>query len=500
MTADHALKDLREKLGELNDVAAALSILHWDQQTYMPPKAGEGRGKQIATLSALRHRMFVSSEISDLLSELRGSIDSLAPDDRVLVEETAYDFDRATKLPEKFVQELAQTESDAFEAWVKAKKGSNFSLFQPHLEKLVDLQRQKSDYLGYEGDPYNALLEIYERGMTAEKVAEVFTAIGKAQGDLVHAISESTQLHFPWLDQEWKQQGQWDFGMKILADIGYDIQAGRQDLSEHPFTTTFGFHDVRVTTRVHEDDLFSALMSTLHEGGHALYEQGFLEKDARTPLAEAPSLGIHESQSRMWENMVGRSKAFWTWALPVANEHFDGAFKDIDLETFTKAMNTCTPSFIRVESDESTYNLHVMLRFELERAMISGDLAIKDLPGAWNEKFKSMLGLDVPSDAKGCLQDVHWSFGLIGYFPTYTLGNLYAAQMWETINEQIPDLDEQMSKGEFSALLDWLRVNIHQHGRRYSAAELCERSTGKPLSADPLMRHLESRVKPAYGL
>ncbi|MCA9417122.1 MAG: carboxypeptidase M32, partial [Candidatus Omnitrophica bacterium] len=399
MTADHALKDLREKLGELNDVAAALSILHWDQQTYMPPKAGEGRGKQIATLSALRHRMFVSSEISDLLSELRGSIDSLAPDDRVLVEETAYDFDRATKLPEKFVQELAQTESDAFEAWVKAKKGSNFSLFQPHLEKLVDLQRQKSDYLGYEGDPYNALLEIYERGMTAEKVAEVFTAIGKAQGDLVHAISESTQLHFPWLDQEWKQKGQWDFGMKILANIGYDLHAGRQDLSEHPFTTTFGFHDVRVTTRVHEDDLFSALMSTLHEGGHALYEQGFLEKDARTPLAEAPSLGIHESQSRMWENMVGRSLPFWEHYLPDLKTAFPGQLDSVTAQDVYRAINRVQRSLIRVEADECTYNLHIILRFELERAMLSGDLKVADLPGAWNEKMMKYLGVDVPDDA-----------------------------------------------------------------------------------------------------
>jgi len=491
---------LREKLGEIRDVSAALSMLHWDQQTYMPPKAGEERGRQIATLSALRHRLFTSSHMADLLVTLRNEQEDLVGDSRALIEVSLYDFDREMKLPGDFVKDLAQAESDAFEAWIKAKKNSDFRIFRPHLEKLVSLQKQKAEYLGYEGDPYNALLEIYERGMTTEKVAVVFTEIGEAQGALVQAISESTQLRFPWLDQVWKKQGQWDFGMTVLADIGYDLDAGRQDLSAHPFTTSFGSKDVRVTTRIHEDDLFSALMSTLHEGGHALYEQGYREEDARSPLAEAPSLGIHESQSRMWENMVGRSLPFWRRYLPDLQAAFPGQLESVSAEEVYRAINRVERSLIRVEADECTYNLHVILRFELERAMLSGELKVADLPGAWNEKIKRYLGIEVPDDAHGCLQDVHWSSACFGYFPTYALGNLYAAQLFEKIREEIPNLNGAIEEGNFKPLLSWLREKVHRHGRRLTTPEIVREATGSELKSGPYLQYLENKFKPLYGL
>lgn len=500
MNSGERIQRLRERLGEISDVGSALSLLHWDQQTHMPPKGAEGRGRQIATLSAIRHRLFVSREIADLIAPLREELDRLSDGDRKLVEATAYDYDRAVKLPEKFVQDLAQTESEAFEAWVDARRNSDFPAFSPHLEKLVTLQREKADLLGYEGDRYNALLETFERGMTVEKVASVFEVVGQEQGRLVKSICEAEQPHLPWLDQVWPSENQWDFGMKILADIGYDLEAGRQDHSEHPFSTDFDIFDVRITTRVHEDDLFSALMSTLHEAGHALYEQGFLKEDARTPLAEAPSLGIHESQSRLWENMIGRSLPFWEHYLPDLQAAFPGQLDDLSARDVYRAINQVRRSLIRVEADECTYNLHVILRFELERAMLSGDLAVADLPGAWNEKMRQLLGVEVPDDAHGCLQDVHWSSACFGYFPTYALGNLYSAQLFERILEEIPDFWGSISEGDFTVLLGWLRHKVHRIGRRMTTPEIVRTATGADLDSGPYLKYLNSKYKPLYGL
>ena len=491
---------LRNRIGEICDVASAISLAHWDQQTYLPPRAGESRGKQIATLSALRHRLFVSEEMKGLLEPLRDSVNDLPPEERPLVEVTLYDFDRESKLPEPFVQELAEVESKAFEAWVQARKESEFSLFRPHLARLVDLQRQKADYLGYEGDPYNALLENFERGMTVEKVADVFQSLARAQSALVEAISQAEQPDFPWLDQVWKKQGQWDFGMKILEDIGYDFESGRQDISVHPFTTSLGGHDVRITTRIHENDLFSALMSTLHEGGHALYEQGFREEDARTFLADAPSLGIHESQSRLWENLVGRSLPFWEHYLPLLKESFPGQLDTVTAQDVHRAINRVQRSLIRVEADECTYNLHVILRFELERAMLSGDLEVQDLPGAWNEKVKEYLNIDVPNDAQGCLQDIHWSSACFGYFPTYALGNLYAAQLFERILEEIPGFWDSIREGHFSPLLGWLREKVHRHGRRLTTPEIIRNAAGADLESGPYIDYLRKKYEPLYGI
>lgn len=495
---------LQREAGVLSSIGALVS---WDQETYMPPAGARARAEQTSTLAGIIHQRRTDDQIGELLETCEGDKDLTQEDtpQAANLREMRRDYDLATKLPTELVSALARAQSEAQDIWKKARADNDFPTFVPALTRVLDLTKEKARCYGVPagGELYDALLQEYEPHTTAADIEAVFTPLRQRLSAFIADLTDNgTPPRVDFLRREIPVAKQHSFGQAVTAQLGFDYSSGRLDTTTHPFCSGFGPGDTRMTTRYAVDNFPDAISSTMHECGHGLYEQGLPKSGDLfgTPLADAVSLGIHESQSRMWENMVGRGKAFWTWALPVANKHFDGAFKDIDLDTFVKGVNTATPSFIRVESDESTYNLHVMLRFELERAMISGDLAIKDLPSAWNAKFKDMLGLDVPSDAQGCLQDVHWSFGLVGYFPTYTLGNLYAAQFWETINTKIPDLDQQMAAGEFSALLDWLRENIHQHGRRYTAAELCQRSTGKVLSADPLMRHLESRVKPAYGL
>jgi carboxypeptidase Taq len=495
---------LQREAGTLGSISALVS---WDQETYMPPAGAKARAEQSSLLAGIIHERNTSAKLGDLIAQCEADNDlsDQATPEGASIREMRRDYDLATKLPTDLVKNLAQAQSQAQETWKHARANNDFPSFIPDLTKVLDLTREKGECYGYPstGEVYDALLNEYEPDTTAKEIEAVFTPLRDRLSAFIKDLTDNgTAPQTDFLHRAIPVEKQHAFGQAITKQLGFDYNAGRLDTTTHPFCSGFAAGDTRMTTRYEPTNFPDAVGSTMHECGHGLYEQGLPKSGDLfgTPLSSAVSLGIHESQSRMWENMVGRGKPFWNWALPVANKTFDGAFKDIDLDTFVKAMNTCTPSFIRVESDESTYNLHVMLRFELERAMIAGDLSIKDLPGAWNEKFKNFLGLDVPDDARGCLQDVHWSFGLVGYFPTYTLGNLYAAQLWETINEQIPDLDEQMAKGEFSALLTWLRENIHQHGRRYSAAQLCERATGKSLEADPLMRHLQRRVKPAYGM
>ncbi len=495
------LNQLKQKLAEITDIGSAVSLLNWDQETYMPSKAAKGRGEQVATLSALSHRMFTSPEVGDLLKTLQDESDQLSGDEAKLVSETLYDYERATKLPEAFVHEFSKERSAAYQAWVKAREEKEFSQFKPNMEKLLELLRRKADYLGYEGSPYNALLEGFERGMTAEKLKTIFAELAQTQSQLVDRIVNSPkQPDLRWTEQEWDEQKQWDFTMQVLRDIGYDFDAGRQDKSVHPFTTNFDLYDVRITTRLNKKELFSALTGSIHEGGHALYEQGFRDEDRKTTLAEAISLGVHESQSRMWENMVGRSLAFWKHYTPKLKHQFPNQLAAITPEQVYAAINRVQPSFIRVEADECTYNLHVILRFELEVGLIEGDITVSDIPQIWNEKVKSYLGLDVPDDAMGCLQDIHWSHGLMGYFPTYALGNLYAAQLFDRILHDIPDLWTQIENGDSGALLSWLRKHIHQQGRRYTAPELLKTVTGSEPQSKPYLSYLDSKYRELYGL
>jgi len=495
------LETLRERLGQVADVRAALALLEWDQETYMPPKGGPARGQQIATLSALAHRLFTELSLGDLLRDLRDGGDRLEPDDAKLVDETLYDYERATKLPEAFVHELAGEQSRAFQAWLKARETSSFNLFLPHLEKLIALLQQKADLLGYEGSPYNALIEDFERGMTAEQLRGIFSELAPKQSALVRRIVASgRQPNVAWLDQDWDEGRQWAFTLRVLEDMGYDFEAGRQDKSAHPFTTNFDLADVRVTIRLDARDPLPALSAAMHEGGHALYEQGFQEKDRRTTLAEAPSLGIHESQSRLWENLIGRSLPFWQRYAAVMGGHFPGQLEAVTPEQLYEAANVVEPSLIRVDADECTYNLHVILRFELETAVMEGELKAAQVPEAWNAKVKEYLGIDVPDDARGCLQDVHWSHAAVGYFPSYALGNLYASQLFETILDQIPDLWNQVAAGDFAPLLTWLRSNVHQHGRRKLAREIVRDATGAEPSSEPYLRYLEAKFSALYAL
>ncbi|MFP6583489.1 MAG: carboxypeptidase M32 [Candidatus Hydrogenedentota bacterium] len=493
------LETLREDFAKIIDIHSVLSLMHWDLEVFMPPKAASARGQQLATMSGIAHRMLTDASIGEALAELKA--ESLSGDDALTVREIDHDYALATKLPESYVITFAEKQNLAYQAWIEARENSDFGLFQPHLATLVDLLRQKADFLGYEGTPYNALLSEYERGMTAEQIKPIFTDLADRQSVLIEKImGSSDQPNVEWTDQLWDEGAQWDFTLEVLRDMGYDFDAGRQDKSIHPFTTNFDVNDVRITTRVHERELFSALTGSIHEGGHALYEQGFLPGDQRTILGQAASLGIHESQSRMWENMIGRSLPFWKHYESSIKDRYPGQLEKVSANDLYRAINEVKPSLIRVEADECTYNLHIILRFEIELALIEGDLKVGDLPEIWNEKMKDYLGLDVPSDAEGCLQDIHWSHGSMGYFPTYALGNLYAAQLFEKIEADLPQLWADVEAGNFQGLLNWLRKHVHEVGRRKLASEIVEDASGSAPTAEPYMRYLESKYGDLYKL
>ena len=498
MNAHPPMEILRKRLGEIADVNAALHLLEWDQETYMPAKGATARGFQLATLAALAHRLFTDPEMGTLLESLTTT--PLTDDESILVAETQYDYWKAQKLPESFVERFAQEQSKAFHAWLTARETASFDVFAPHLETLVALSREKAHYLGYKGSPYNALLDSFERGMTVETIQPLFASLAEKQRALIQKIvTAPRQPNRAWLKQTWNDQAQWDFSLQVLRDMGFDFEAGRQDRSIHPFTINFDMQDVRITTRVDTNHLFSCLATALHEGGHALYEQGIREADRRTPLAEAPSLGMHESQSRLWENMVGKSLPFCRHYLPALQKQFPGQLDAVSPEMLYAGLNHAEPSLIRVEADECTYNLHIILRFEIELGLIEGTLSVKEVPGIWNEKMRHYLGMEVPNDAQGCLQDVHWSHGLFGYFPTYTLGNLYAAQWFEAAGKSIPDLSAQIEIGDFKPLREWLRVNIHQFGRRKQAADFARDITGGGLSEIPYLQYLGQKYAALYG-
>ncbi|RMH14620.1 MAG: carboxypeptidase M32 [Planctomycetota bacterium] len=491
---------------EAATLGAVSSLASWDQETYMPNAAADGRAEQSAMLAELVHERATSPRVGELIS-LCESDAELQGDARIAanIREMRRDYDLATKLPPELVKELAETGSKAQHVWKEARAKSDFALFRPWLEKMVTLARRKAECYGTPegGELYDALLNEYEPDARSAEVEKVFASLRERLSALIGELSsKGTPPSEAPLQVHVSSDRQHALGLKIIAAFGFDLDAGRLDVTTHPFCSGLGPGDTRLTTRYREDHWTDALFGTMHECGHGLYEQGLPKKDGLfgQPLAQDTGLGIHESQSRMWENFVGRSRAFWEWAFPVVNGEFGGALDAFGVEDVYRAVNTARPSLIRVEADEATYNLHIMLRFELERALISGDLKVADVPGEWNRRFTEYLGIEVPDDARGCLQDVHWSFGLMGYFATYALGNLYAAQFWEKIRMDISGLDDQFRRGEFGALLDWLRTNIHSKGRQFRAAALCEQVTGKPLEADPLLRHLEGKLRPIHGV
>ena len=502
-----AYDQLRAHARETGVLNAVEALLGWDQETYMPSAGAASRAEQSSALAGIIHERRTDPKLGDLIaaceadSSLMG--DEASPEARN-VREFRRTYDKKTKLPTSLVAELARVGSQAQEAWKAARAADDFKAFEPWLVKMMDLTRQKAECYGVPagGELYDALVDDYEPGATAAEIEAVFTPLGERLSGLVRDLLEQgTAPSDAPLATKIDATRQHAFGMKVIEALGFDTKAGRLDVTTHPFCSGLAPGDTRLTTRYRDEKFTDALYGTMHECGHGLYEQGLPKGEHfGEPLGDSISLGIHESQSRMWENFVGRSREFWEWALPHAHSMLGSGLEKFGVDDMYRATNTVERSYIRVEADEATYNLHVMLRFGLERSLLRGDLAVKDLPGVWNERFEALLGVPVPDNRRGCLQDVHWSFGLIGYFPTYTLGNLYAAQFWEKINQDIPDLSAQMRKGEFAALLSWLREQIHSHGQRFRAGELCERITDKPLSADPLMRHLEGKLRPVYGL
>ncbi len=495
------LDELRTRLEEIYDLKGITCLLEWDMEVLMPPKGAEARGRQMSTLAAIAHRRATDPALGTLLDELSDD-DSLLPDDKLMVAEAQHDFRRATCLPEAFVREQTEAHSNGYSTWTEARRANDFAAFKPALERNVELARRAADYFGYEQSPYDALLDHYERGMTAARLRALFGPLATSLKDLVARIASSpSKPDVSWLDgTTWNLPAQEKFSHRVLKDMGYDFDAGRLDVAPHPFCTNFDLADVRITSRYFEDMPFSSLQSAMHEGGHALYEQGFDPDYRGTPISDAPSLGIHECNSRMWENMIGRSLPFWRHYIGVFREHFPGQADAITADQAYAAVNQVAPSLIRVEADECTYNLHVIIRFEIECDLIEGRLAVGDLPDAWNAKYKEYLGIDVPNDANGCMQDVHWSAGLLGYFPTYTLGNLYAAQIFEKILADMPDLWANVESGKLLGLREWLREHIHLVGRRKMAPEIVETITGKAPDSAAFLRYLETKFGALYSL
>ena len=496
-----SLLELGRETGVLRSINGLLS---WDQETTMPVGGGVHRATQLSLLARMAHERLASEEMGTLIAACEDGMDVDADTiEAANVRNWRRDHDRAVKLPASLVEEQASVASTAQHEWAAARKDNDFKRFLPWLEKTVGLARRQAECYGWAdgGEPWDALAEDYEPGCTAAGVAEVFGPLRDRLKILLDRIMGSDRSPDHRLDGiELPEDAQMAFAREVAEALGFDFERGRLDRSVHPFCGGSHCDDVRMTTRFHPAMVTDALSSTMHEAGHGMYEQGLSFEHIGTPCGSSVSLGIHESQSRMWENQVGRSLPFWTWCQPLLAKHFGDAVSGIDARAAFESANRVSPGFIRVEADEATYNMHVMIRFELERALMTGDLAPADVPGAWNEKYRDYLAVEVPDDRRGCLQDIHWSMGALGYFPTYTLGNLYCAQFFEAAREAIPGLDEGFADGRFSGLLEWLRENIHQHGRRYTAAELCERVTGKPLSADPLMRHLESKFGDIHGV
>ncbi len=491
---------LMDRVRDFGRLRAVEELLAWDQETYMPKNGVHARAEQLALVAGLAHEHLVADETRSLLEET-----SADPDDYVTqtnLRETRRTFKRAANVPTALVKEIARTSSLAKEAWVNARKKSDFAQFAPFLEKLVELKKQMAECIGYRTEPYDALMDEYEPGAKAADIESLFADLRERTAALLKRIMDAPAApdtsilsrHYPRVRQE-------ALSRKMAEALNFDFSSGRSDVSVHPFCTTIGgCGDVRITTRYDERFLPAALFGTMHEVGHALYEQGLPHDHAFTPMGEAVCLGIHESQSRMWENLVGRSKAFWTCHWNELRKVFPEALEGVSVDGFYRAINAVRPSFIRVEADELTYNLHIVLRFEIERGLFNGTLCTRDVPAAWNEAMNRTLGITPPDDKEGCLQDIHWSMGAFGYFPTYALGNLYAAQFFEQANRDIGDLSARIAANDHRPLLDWLRTHIHCHGQRYRADELVELVTGKPLSIEPFMNHVTDKFSQVYGL
>jgi len=493
---------LVDRLKEISDISHISSLLGWDQQTYMPSGGHADRSRQIAMLSALGHEKLIDPHLGKLLDTCAED-ESLDEPQQALVREARHDRDLAVKVPTDLVRTISQTAAEAHAVWATARQNNDFASFAPHLQKLVSLKLQEAEHLGYPADgvPYDALLDQFEPGATVKSLTPIIEQTRDIVVPAVKAITgAAVRPDIGILQRGYHAKGQEAFGRVVMKDMGYDTQRGRLDVSVHPFTTSFGSGDVRITTRYEEDWLPGSVFGTIHEAGHALYEQGLPPEHYGTPLGEARSLGIHESQSRFWENYIGRGLPFWQKYYPELQKNFPEVLGDVSLKDFHLAVNGVRPSFIRVEADEVTYNLHIVVRYEIEQAMFSGDVAIEDLPALWNDKMEAYLGVRPGNDVEGILQDIHWSFGGFGYFPTYLLGNLYAAQWMHTLRGVMPDLDEKVAAGNLLPIRERLREQIHVHGRRYSTDDLARRVSGETLNPAYFDTYLRERFGTLYNV
>lgn len=492
---------LLDRIKDLGKLEAIDALLDWDQEVMMPSKGLEARAECAAFVAGLKHERRTSAEMGELLMGLDGETGDPVRDTNV--RETRRRYQRAVNVPVDLVQELARTSSLAKEAWAAARRDNHFPTFAPLLSRLIELKRRQADAIGYETEPYDALLDEYEPGAKTAEVAAVFAELRRGLVPIVQAIAgvaAPRRPDFSILQRHYPRAGQERLARTLAEEMGFDFCAGRLDVSVHPFCTSMGGRDVRITTRYDERYMPAAVFGVMHEADHGLYEQGLDPAHVFTPMGTFCSLGIHESQSRLWENFVGRSRPFWERHYPAAQKLFPEALGSVNLDAFYAAINTVAPSLIRVEADEVTYNLHIVVRFELERDILNQKLEVADIPAAWNAKMEQLVGIRPSTDALGCLQDIHWSMGALGYFPTYALGNLYAAQFFAAARRAIPDLDERVRSGDLAALRDWLRTNIHRHGMRYRAGELCAGVTGQPLSTTPFLEYVRGKFGPIYGL
>ncbi len=495
--------ELCERLSELSHLKSTLALLSWDEQVNMPKKGGMVRAQTMSYLAGLHHDRFLAIDDDQCLTKAKKLLDADKLPDReaAIVREVWHEFQRAKNLPTEFVKKMTQVTSESHHVWAEARETNNFELFLPHLRQIIELKRQEAEYVGYDESPYDALIDTFEPGMTASQIAPIFAELKNFLVPFLHQIKTAGQpVDRKMIQGNYAIEDQIVYNTFVAEKIGYDFACGRIDASTHPFTETIHPEDVRITTRYDKHDLMYAILTTTHEVGHALYEQGLPCECFGTPLAEAISFGIHESQSKLWETHISLGKPFWDYFYPKLRKAFPHPLEKVSPSDFYKAVNSVQPSLIRTEADEVTYDLHIILRFEIEKGLIEGTIQPEDLPELWNAKMKEYLGIRVPNDRLGVLQDVHWSSGYVGYFPSYALGTLYAAQFFAKMQKDIPTLDDEMAKGEYGAIKTWLRKHVHAHGRYYTAGKLVEHVTGKPLSAQFFIDYIKTKYSSIYKL
>ncbi|MGL5354685.1 MAG: carboxypeptidase M32 [Clostridium sp.] len=492
------IDEVKSYIGEIEKINKAIGLLYWDMKTYMPKKSLDSKAGVLEYLSELEFKLTTGDKVGEFISFFEDKMDELELVDKVMIETLKRNYDETKKIPKEKYLEYVGVSAKSQAAWEEAKEKSDFSIFEPHLEKVVKYQKEFIEYWGYKDNKYDTLLDKYERGITVEKLDVIFGELRDGIVELLNKIKNSNKKisndiffgNFPVKDQE-------KFSIEVLTKMGFDFDAGRLDVSVHPFTLDMGSKDVRLTTHYYENEISSALLSSIHEGGHGIYEQGIPESLEGTGLAGGVSMGIHESQSRFYENLIGRSKEFWTYFLPLAKENFK-SFKDTTLEEFYEAVNYVEPSLIRTEADELTYSLHIIIRYEIEKSLINDEIEVSDLPRVWNEKYKEYLGIEPGNDGEGVLQDMHWSDGSFGYFPSYALGNVYGAQMLNKLLQERPDTFKEVSEGNLKGVHEWLKENVHKHGCIYSPAELIKNITGEEINTKYFLEYLNNKYLSIY--